>query len=307
MALRISLVGAGRWGSNIARALKELEREKLVELDYVIDKEITRASELREKFGFKKASSSLDDIASDAVVVATSIDGLYSTALRAVDVVGCVFVEKPAATSSLQLVELLNRAETKNVVHQVGYISRFDAAITELRKWLEKYPPYAIRFRRLSRRPSHMAAYPVTLDLMSHDVDLAFYLLKPRTTKVFSSMFTPSEGIPQRAVALVSYDGVDAILEADGQLPVKVREIDVLSESGLLRADLATGRLVIGSPSDTLKIEVKNEEPLKKELKVFVERCLGRDFEAPTLRDALAVLKLLEEVHTFSKIISQAG
>ncbi len=304
MVVRISLIGAGRWGSNIARALKELEMENLVELDLVVDKDLTRASELRERYGFKRASSDLDSITSEAVVVATSIDSLYLTALRAIDLANCVFVEKPAATNTHQILELLSKAESRGVIHQVGYISRFDITVTELRKWLEKYPPYSIQFRRLSRRPSHMFVHPVTLDLMSHDVDLAFYLLKPRVTKVLFSVLTPNEGVPQRAIAVARYDDVDVLFEADGLLPVKVREVDVLSGGGLLRADLVAGRLTIGTPSGILNVEVKNEEPLKKELRVFVERCAGRDFEAPTLRDALATLKVLEEVHTLGKTIS---
>lgn len=303
MAVRISLIGAGRWGGNIARVLKELEMENLVELDQVVDKDLTRASELRERYGFRRASSDLDNITSEAVVVATSIDSLYSVTLKAIDLANCVFVEKPVATSTHQILELLNKAESKGVTHQVGYISRFDATVTELKKWLGIYSPYSIQFRRLSRRPSHMLAYPVTLDLMSHDVDLAFYLLKPRVARVLFSVLTPSESVPQRVVAAVRYDEVDVLFEADGLLPVKVREVDVLSESGLLRADLVAGRLTIETPSSILKVEVKIEEPLKKELRVFVERCMGRDFEAPTLRDALTTLKVIEEIHAFSKTL----
>ncbi len=288
------LVGAGRWGENIARTLRDLKEEGLVELSYVVDVDFSRAVELSRKYGFRAAARDVGEASGEAFVVATPIDSLYHSSLEALEKTACVFVEKPAARSSGEAMELLEYAEARGVVHQVGYLSRFDPVVAELRRQLRGRTVYALRFRRLSRRPPRMRIYPVTLDLMSHDIDLAFFLLGRRETRVMFSLFVVDGGVPQRAIAGVAYGGVDVVFEADGVLPVKVRGVDALAEDGMIRADLVSGVLEVITESGVSRIEVGGEEPLKAELRAFVERCRGAGVEAPDLRDALEVLRVVE-------------
>ncbi len=295
--LSVVLVGAGRWGSNIARALKELEAEGLVELYAVVDLDQGRATEISKAYGFKVAERDPTKVSGDAYLVAVPIDSLFSTVLKVVDRARCVFIEKPAATSSGEAERLLDEVRSRGLVDQVGYLVRFDPVSVELAKLVSQFKPYALRFRRLSRRPLHMRKYPVTLDLMSHDVDLAFHILGLKSFKVVSSYLSPRDGPPQRALGLVEYGNLEALFEADGTLPVKIREVDVLSERALVRADFVSRRISVLSDSGTAELRVDNAEPLKEELRVFIERCYGGDLKAPTLEDSLKVLKVLEELH----------
>lgn len=295
-AVRTVLVGAGRWGTNIARTLKELENEGLADLSYVVDLDLAKAKELSERYGFREVTDSIDEARGEAYIVATPIDTLYVNALRAASAAACVFIEKPAAQTYREATELFSLIESRKLVHQVGYLSRFDPVVTELRNAIRGRSIYALRFRRLSRRPPHMRSYPITLDLMSHDIDLAFFLLSPREVRAMFSTFVVDAGVPQRAVAGVIYDGVDVLFEADGRLPVKIREVDVLTDEGIVRVDLVSRNLTIKTDRGSTRIEVGNEEPLKKELRVFLERCGGRNLEAPTLREAAEVLKVIDEV-----------
>lgn len=306
-SIRTVLVGAGRWGENIARSLKDLEAEGLVDLSYVIDIDLRKAIELSEKYGFKAVAKSIEETSGDAFIIATPIDTLYQNAVKAMNVASCLFVEKPVAENYREAVELLTLAEAKGIVHQVGYLSRFDPAVIELKQRIRERNVYALRFRRLSRRPARMRGYPVTLDLMSHDVDLAFYMLNAREARILFSVFITDGVIPQRALAGAVYDGVDVVFEADGVLPVKIREIDALTNQGIIRADLVSRTLTAVTESGSTRIEVSNEEPLKKELRVFVERCRGKDIEAPNLRDAVAVLQVLDEISKMASRTSRLG
>lgn len=294
--VRVSLVGAGRWGTNIARTLRELENEGLVELGHVVDVDIYRALELSRKYGFRAATTRISEASGDAFIIATPIDTLYRNAAEAMDVAPCVFVEKPAAETHEDAIDLLTLADARGVVHQVGYLSRFDPAVAELLRQVGDKDVYALRFRRLSRRPSHMRAYPVTLDLMSHDIDLAFYITSQSETRPLFSSFAVEGGVPQRAVAGAVYGRVDVVFEADGVLPVKVREIDVLTGRGLIRADLVSRVLTVSTESGSVRIEASGGEPLKEELRVFIERCRGKDVKAPDLRDAVATLRVIDEL-----------
>ncbi|MEM4936469.1 MAG: Gfo/Idh/MocA family oxidoreductase, partial [Sulfolobales archaeon] len=171
-SVKTVLVGAGRWGTNIARALKELEVEGLVELSYVVDIDISRALELSKKYGFRAAASRICESSGEAFIIATPISALYQNALEAMNAASCVFIEKPAAETYEEVNYLLTLANARGIVHQVGYLSRFDSTIVELKQQIRDRYVYALRFRRLSRRPHYMRSYPVTLDLMSHDIDL---------------------------------------------------------------------------------------------------------------------------------------
>jgi len=299
--LKVVLVGAGKWGSNIARVLKELEAGGLIELHAVVDLDLSRATELSKAYGFRVAERDPTAVDGDAYLVAVPMDFLSSTVLKVVDRARCVFVEKPAATSVEEAVVLLDEVRSRGVVDQVGYLVRFDPVSVELAKLVSQLKPYALRFRRLSRRPPHMRRYPITLDLMSHDVDLAFHILGAEDFKVVSSYLSPTEGPPQRALSVVKYGDLEVLFEADGLLPVKVREVDVLSERALVRADFVSRRILVLSESGVTELRVDSTEPLKEELKVFTERCRGADIKAPTLEDALKVLRVLEELHSLSK------
>jgi predicted dehydrogenase len=299
--LRVVLVGAGRWGSNIARVLKELEAEGLVDLYGVADADLGRAAELSKNYGFKVAEKDPAAVDGDAYLLAVPIDSLYSTALKVLDRARCIFVEKPAATSTEEVTRLLDEVRSRGVVDQVGYIVRFDLVSVELAKLVNQLKPYALRFRRLSRRPPHMRRYPVTLDLMSHDIDLALHILGAEGFNVIASYLSPVGGPPQRALALVEYGDLEILFEADGILPVKVREVDLLSESALAKADFVSRRILIYSEAGTTELRLSGTEPLKEELRTFIERCRGVDLKAPTLEDALKVLTVLEELHRLAR------
>jgi len=294
--VRITLVGAGKWGTNIARSLKELEIEGLVDLSYVVDVDVSRALELSRKYGFRALASRVSEVSGEAFIIATPISTLYQNAVEAMDTASCVFIEKPAAETYEEASNLLTLADARGIVHQVGYLSRFDPAVVELVRQISDKHIYALRFRRLSRRPPHMRNYPVTLDLMSHDIDLAFYLLNSREVRPLFSSFAVDGGVPQRAVAEAIYDRVDVVFEADGVLPVKIREIDALTDRGIIRTDLISRVLTVITESGSMRVEASNGEPLKEELRVFVERCRGKDVKAPDLRDAVATLRVIDEL-----------
>ncbi|MCX8184707.1 MAG: Gfo/Idh/MocA family oxidoreductase [Sulfolobales archaeon] len=296
-SIEVVLVGAGRWGENIARTLKHLELERLVTLSYVVDVNLSRAIEVSNKYGFRSAVDSIDKTSGSAYIIATPINTLSKVAKKAMEVAHCVFIEKPAAENSREALELLSLAESRGLVHQVGYLSRFDSIIIELKRRVLWENVYGLRFRRLSGRPLYMRSYPITLDIMSHDIDLAFHLLNQREVKTLFSVFQVDEfGVPQRAIAGVTYGDIDVVFEADGVIPAKVREVDVLSEKEVVRADLVSRKLTIRAEASSRQIDVDGETPLRSELRAFVEKCSGRDVEVPDLEDAVAVLKLIEEI-----------
>jgi predicted dehydrogenase len=110
----------------------------------------------------------------DVAVAAVPADQLYDSAY---DLVGIphVYVEKPFA-STMEHAAMLGAFLSEHGKVCVGYLERFNPAVQELRRKLHEscvWEVRAMRFVRWSHRPSPN----VTTDLLTHDIDLAHYLM----------------------------------------------------------------------------------------------------------------------------------
>ncbi len=294
---RVCLVGAGWWGRNILRVLKELELEGSAEVVSVVDRDLRRAESLAREFRVSSYAGSLSELKPsdvDAAVIAVGIDFLYQVSREAIDLGLHVFVEKPVSVSPEEVRSLLIKAGSKGVVHQVGYIMRFDEVSLKIREMVNtEGPPNYVTFMRLSERPEHRRRFSIVFDLMTHDIDLTFFWFNPRTYSVkYVLKSLRSHGVPQVVEAVVDFGSFWVHYVVDGVLPVKVREVNLSSSKYYLKGDFVEGVLRFLSRGRKELIMCEGEEPLKRELRVFLRRVSGEEVEAPTLKDALKVAEL---------------
>lgn len=83
---------------------------------------------------------------------------------------GWLLIEKPMAASLAEAENLIEAVDGQRVA--VGYVERFNPRVRELRDRLAGQPMLRARFTRCNDRPSP----DVTLDLATHDFDLARHL-----------------------------------------------------------------------------------------------------------------------------------
>ncbi len=297
-----AVVGVGRWGRNIVRALKKLESDGLVKLVAVVDVNEARAREVAEEYSIPEYLTGFEDLPSrgvEAVAIAVPADKLASVAKYLITHGINAFIEKPVSLEPSDIEELIKLSRVYGVVTQPGFIVRFDPTVRELRELVKSYgvPKYMI-FKRLSRRPPWMRKYPIVFDLTIHDIDLTFYLIGKRNWRIRSVYVLETDnGTTQTIYATVTFGKTLVTYITDGELPIKVREVVASFNNAYVRADLVKRRVVIKGVDAEVTRVAEGEEPLISELRVFLMRIRGRGVnDAPTLRDALEAARLAKEI-----------
>ena len=305
--VRVAVVGVGRWGRNIVRAFKELEAEGLVRLEAVVDAELVRAKLVAREYGVPKYFMGVEGVVGsgcEAAAVAVPIDRLVEVSKSLAGMGVNVFVEKPVSMRPEEIVELRDVALSAGVVVQPGFIVRFDPVSRGLKELMPGVGrPKYVAFKRLSRRPKHMRRFPIVFDLMIHDIDLTQYLLGRGEWVVRSINVIESEsGVAQTLQVTSRYGDTFVDYIVDGNLPVKIREVELIAGESFIKADYVGGSIAVKKPKGVRTLKASGEEPLKAELRAFIERVNGREVaEAPTLEDAYRVCK------TASEILSMEG
>ena len=294
---RIGIVGVGRWGSNIARVLWELEREGLVEFSVVVDLDLEKARLIASKYDVEMYSSSMDSLKNsvDAVVVAVPIPYLARTAMKLARMGLDLFVEKPVATSTRELLELKKTAEENSVIVVPGFIMRFNPVIEYIAEKSRSLDVNVVELRRLSRRPLHARRNSILLDLAIHDVDIANYLFKDSSGKLVKWYYRRVSG-DELVKIVLEYDGVPVMIHVDGICPVKIREVDVIADNLFMRGNTDKNQVLVKTSSGEEVVELSGEEPLKKEIREWVKLLVYGKSSSPTIDDAFKALRILEPI-----------
>lgn len=298
--LRMGVIGVGRWGRNHVRVLAELSREfSELALTAVCDIDMSRAVEVAKVYGIPYAFSDVGEFLKyvDATVIATSIESLSEVALKTIAMGKHALIEKPVATSSRAVAMLDRLVEEKGVVVGVGYIMRFNPVVEFIKGHLTRFNPVFMLFRRFSRRPSHIKKTHIVLDLAVHDIDLCLYLTNVNHWRLEAAKILHTD-IDDSVIAILRAGDVYCSIHVDGVSVHKVREIDILGTNAFVRGNTDEGNIMVqwsNGKSDAVKIH--GDEPLKKELRSFIDSVKrGRPEGLASLRDAINVLRIVEEI-----------
>ena len=174
---RIAVIGTGGWGKNHVRVLSELGV-----LVAVCDLDRSRSEVYAKKFGIK-GYSNVDEMirseALDGVTIATPASTHVSVASKTLRAGINTFVEKPMTSSVQEGEELIKIAEASGKILTVGFIERFNPAISELKKLTKGGSlgrPILFQYDRENRRGDNITDVGVVKDASVHDIDTARWL-----------------------------------------------------------------------------------------------------------------------------------
>ena len=167
--LRVAVIGAGHLGSIHARIYAELPESDLVG---VIDANPDRAKEIGEKYGAPMHGTDYRELLGrvDAVSIATPTLYHHEVAAHFLREKVPVLVEKPITTTLPQAEELVALSREHGVPLQVGHVERFNPAMQAL--FGDLRDPRFIEAHRLSPFRFRSIDIGVVLDLMIHDLDI---------------------------------------------------------------------------------------------------------------------------------------
>jgi predicted dehydrogenase len=158
-----------------AAKLAELQHEGLVRLVGVFDTDGERAHQVADPLGAPRLHS-LDEVVSeaDAACVAVPTTLHADVATRLLDSGVDVLLEKPMAVDRGDARELIELAQRRGRVLQVGHIERFSRVFREILPVIQR--PRFIEVHRLGPYTGRATDASVVLDLMIHDLDLVSLL-----------------------------------------------------------------------------------------------------------------------------------
>lgn len=244
--LRMGVIGAGVFGGYHANKCATHDRVHFVG---VFDTDYARAQILAAKHdvtAFKSYADFLNDI--DAVIIATPASSHGEMAIKALNG-GChVLVEKPIADTVALGHRIVDLAQVKHCVLQVGHQERFVLKAIGLDK-IEERPSKIIGHRR-SPYSDRGTDVSVTLDLMTHDLDLVLWLMQTDPTSISGQSHRVRSETPDTAHAFLQFDGGEARLEASRVATKGSRVMELTYESGTVTIDFNAKTLVNSSKYD---------------------------------------------------------
>jgi len=294
----------GYLGQHHARVYSELPG---VELVGVVDINKERAKEVAERY-FTSAFFDYQDLFGkvDAVSIVVPTVIHRDIAGRFIEQGINILIEKPVTTSLEEARELMEMANKKNVVLQVGHIERFNSAVVELSKIVDH--PIFIDCSRMGPYVNRNTDVGVVLDLMIHDIDIVMSIVRDKVVKINASgypVFSREEDIAN--AQLVFSNGCIANLTASRITRKKIRRMEVTQLDSFISIDYLEQELAVYKKTSSSfpyllmeKPPMQKGEPLRLELEHFI-KCV-RNGEKPLVgleegTNALEVaLNILEEI-----------
>jgi predicted dehydrogenase len=270
--IRVGVVGVGHLGSIHAKIYSRLDNIKLAG---VCDCNLERALEVGKRFrtaSYSDYEELFDKVDAASIVVPTSLH--YNVAREFLKHGKHVLIEKPVTKTLSEADELIEIAKEKNLILQVGHIERFNSAVLAAEPHLKT--PKFVECQRLGPFHKRVQDVGVVLDLMIHDIDIVLGLIKKDVVSIEAvGLSTISDHEDVANVRLTFEDGIIADITASRVTKDIVRKMRIFQEDSYLSLDYVTQDVMLfrktGDSILTEKIRIRKKNPLKKELKSFIE------------------------------------
>jgi UDP-N-acetylglucosamine 3-dehydrogenase len=308
--MKIMQIGAGRWGSNHLRVLRNLQ----------IDLYVAEVSESGRRRCIEEGIPE-DHITNDyrnfldvvkAVDVVTPASTHYRLGTEVIKKKKDIFLEKPIAETAAEAQELSDLASRHEVILQPGHIFRFDPAADFIKEYINKGK--LGRIQALSglfygfKRPR--ADGGVTISDAIHFIDFFNYVMGvlPRKILAKCSDILKREKDDMSWIWM-DYGGIPALVEANYFSPEKKRLITINGDQATLECNFAASqdKITIHKnrhifdnntwttvTGEIIYQEILPAEPLLLELKDFI-RCVATGSRPKvTAQDGADAMKVVE-------------
>jgi predicted dehydrogenase len=298
--MNVGVIGVGAMGRNHVRVYSEL---KGVDQIYVYDSVAESAKKVDD---LASICSSIDEILeiTELVSICVPTKYHYKVAKQVIESGLNFLIEKPLALNVEEGEALLKLLNEENLMAGVGHIERFNPIVEEIRR-IVSYPSY-LEIKRHNPTSSRITDASVVEDLMIHDIDIVFNVL----FKNEDNFRIVSAGNRNICNAMIVFNESVVTLSASRMASKKFRtlyieEMDLSTEGDFMTQEVFVYRKPKKYEKENErytqeniieKVLVNKVEPLKVELKTFLDCVrLGKEFPV-TPQEALLNLKICQEI-----------
>jgi len=291
---KVAVIGCGYWGNNLIRNFAEL---KEIELKAVCDFNLAAMARVKRRYPAVEMIAEYQDVIKDpridAVVLATPVSTHYSLARKCLESGKHVLVEKPLATSSAHVIELIEVAERFRKTLMVDHTFLYTGAVRRMKSMIAAGDIGKLLYFDSVRISLGLVQSDINVlwDLGPHDFSIVNYL-SDRDPVAVSATGMKHLGCPFENMAYVSAhyeDNLIAHFHLNWLAPVKVRRTLVGGSKKMIVYDDM-------EPTEKVKVYDKgismNHDPAQRERLLTGYR--NGDMLAPNL-DTSEALRLMAE------------
>jgi predicted dehydrogenase len=317
----IVIVGAGNIAQSIhLPLLKSMSGVKIVA---ICDRQVSKARILAEKYGVPHAFRSLDDALGlpgvDAVFVTTSTDAHASLAMQAIEAGKHVFVERPAARTLEETMQIRDLSRKHGVHVMVGMNHRFRPDVVNMKNAIDRGEigqVYYVKAGWVKQRSTDarwvanadMSGGGVLLDLGVTVVDMVLQVLNfgPIAEVTASTFHHETKSVEDVVVAMITFEsGAIATIEASWSL-VRAEDLyycNVFGKRGSVyinpyRLVRRTGNTIHSTTSAQKKTQLEvYKKSYESELKHFVHAVNGVVPMISTIDEAVQRMQVVEAIY----------
>jgi len=243
-----------------------------VDLVGVVDTDFERARRVAAPYGvraFRDHRELAGEV--DFATVAVPTERHFDVARELLEAGAHVLVEKPMTSTLEEAKELFRVARQRKRVLHVGHVERFNGAVQELRKIVER--PILIESRRLGPFVPRVQSDSVVMDLMIHDIDIVLGLVDSEPRKMTAVGASVHSSVTDVATVQIVFDsGAMATITASRATEEKIRTLAITQPEAYIVLDYGTQDIQIHRRAD--QEYTLNRESIRYRQASFVEHLL---------------------------------
>ena len=181
--IRVGVIGVGYLGKFHAEKYSGMDN---VRLAGVADIERSRAEDVAARFGCRAVTDYRDLLGCvDAVSIVVPTQSHFDIGIEFLNHDVDVLIEKPMTTTLEQADDLIEAAESRGRILQIGHLERFNPAVLALKDIITH--PMFIEAHRLSIFKDRSTDVSVVLDLMIHDIDIILNIVNSEIQSIHAA------------------------------------------------------------------------------------------------------------------------
>jgi predicted dehydrogenase len=294
--MRAGVIGTGYLGRLHARILTEMDVTAVgfVETSDAVAAEVEANLKLKR---FESVAALAKEI--DCAVVATPTVTHFDVARELLEAGVDVMIEKPITASAEDARKLIDIANARGRIIQVGHVERYNPAIVAAAPFLGDIG--YIEAERLGVFVQRSLDVDVLLDLMIHDLNLVLSLIRQPITGI-KAVGIPvlTDKVDITNVRLEMANGAVANLTASRVSQERVRKIRFFGREAYISVDtreqevkgFRLNHFDRGRSIEPLEINVEKQEPLRAELESFLECVRERKRPLVSAEDGVEAVEL---------------
>jgi predicted dehydrogenase len=300
--IKVGVVGIGHLGNYHLQKYKLLPD---VEIAGVADTLQDRSRKAAALYGCTAFSDHREMIGSvDAVSVTVPTRAHHAVAKDFLSAGKDVLLEKPIAVTLEEADALIGLSEEKGALLQIGFVERFNPAVTALGKVIEK--PMFVESHRLHPFIERGTDVDVVLDLMIHDLDIILHFVRSPVKNVEAvGVSVLSDEVDIANVRVVFENGCVANITASRITLKNLQKIRFFGLEGYHSVDFEKRELVSLSKTQGIDgkvriayndVEVIPCDPLEEEIRAFVHSVKTRKPPPVSGREGRKALELAVDI-----------